>query len=256
MAKRAIVTGAASGIGAATAARLTAEGWRVIGVDRRPIPSHVAHSIEADLGDAASIGAAAAAVEGPIHALCNVAGLPPTAGAAATMKVNFFGLRLLTERLLPKLADGASIVNVASLAGAGWPKAIERTKRLVAGGGLHNAEAMIAAEGVTDENCYFVSKECLIVWTLQSWRRWRERRLRMNGVSPGPVATPIHKDFLATLGERAARDQERSDRPANPEEIAPVIAFLCREESAWIRAANLAVDDGMFAAAQQDEFGF
>ncbi|MDR3514188.1 MAG: coniferyl-alcohol dehydrogenase [Azospirillaceae bacterium] len=256
MQKRAVVTGAASGIGLATAKLLQQEGWHVIGLDRHAPETGVDDYVPVDLADIASIEAAIDALDGQIDALCNVAGLPPTAGAVPTMQVNFFGLRHLTERLLPKLADRASIVNVASLAGAGWPQAIDRAVRLISTGTLANAPAVLSAEGVTDENCYFVSKECVILWTLQSWNRWRDRGIRMNAVSPGPVMTPIHKDFLATLGERAEKDRERSERPAKPSEIAPAIVFLCREESRWIRATNLASDDGLFAAALQDEFGF
>lgn len=255
MGKRVIVTGAASGIGAATAEQLTTAGWTVIGLDRHEPGTAVSQYVPVDIADPASIEAAVAAIDEPVHALCNVAGLPPTAGAVPTMKVNFFGLRQLTELLIPKLADRSSIVSVASLAGAGWPRAVERAARLVADGTLGNAEAMIAAEGITDQNCYFVSKECLILWTIQSWSRWRDRGLRMNTVSPGPVLTPIHADFLATLGERAAKDQQRSERPAHPDEIAPVIVFLCGEESRWIRASNLAVDDGLYAASLLDEIG-
>lgn len=80
--------------------------------------------------------------------------------------------------------------------------------------------------------------------------------MRMNAVSPGPVLTPIYQDFQATLGERAARDKERSERPATPEEIAPAIAFLCSRESSWIRATNIAIDDGLLAAALQEQYGF
>ncbi len=256
MKKNVVVTGAASGIGLATAKLMQQEGWRVIGLDRRQPEAHVDAYVPVDLGDVASIEAAIEALDGPIDALCNVAGLPPTAGAMQTMQVNFFGLRHLTEGLVPKFSNGAAIVNVASLAGAGWPRSVERAIRLIEKGSLSNAQMITAAEGVTDENCYFVSKECVILWTLQSWNRWRDRGIRMNAVSPGPVMTPIHKDFLATLGERAEKDRDRSERPANPAEIAPAIAFLCRAESRWIRATNLATDDGLYAAALQDEFGF
>jgi len=256
MARRAVVTGVASGIGAETARVLVAEGYEVIGLDRNPPTQPLARYIPIDLSDPGSIDAVAGQIDGPVHALCNVAGLPPTAGAVPTMKVNFFGLRQFTDALIPKLADGAAIVNVASLAGAGWQQNIAQVKRCLANGTLANAETLVSQEGIGDDRCYFVSKECLIVWTLASWSRWRDRGIRMNVVSPGPVLTPIHADFLATLGERASQDAERVERPARPDEIAPVIAFLCSDASRWVRAANIAVDTGLFAAALQEEFGF
>lgn len=252
----AVVTGAASGIGAATAKLMHQQGWDVFVLDRnRPADTYSGY-VHADLGDANSIRAAVAALPSGINALCNIAGLPPTAGARPTMRVNFFGLREFTESLVPKLADAASIVNVASLAGVGWPDNIARVKGALAVGSLSEADAYIASAGITDEECYFFSKECLIVWTMKSWSRWRDRGIRMNSVSPGPVETPIAKDFLATLGERAAKDAERSERPAWPEDIAPVIAFLCRPESAWVRATNIQADWGLYAAAMEEKLGF
>lgn len=256
MSNLAVVTGASSGIGAATARLLKREGWRVIALDRNTPGESFDQFIQIDLGDAASIRAAIAALPTHINALCNVAGLPPTAGARPTMRVNFFGLRDFTEGLLSKFADKASIVNVASLAGVGWPGNIERIKPALAVRSLDEADAYIAEAKVSDEECYFLSKECLIVWTMKSWSRWRDRGIRMNSVSPGPVETPIAKDFIATLGERAAKDAERSERPAYPEDIAPVIAFLCRQESAWIRATNIQADWGLYAAAMEERLGF
>lgn len=252
----AVITGVASGIGAATASILKDKGFRIFGIDRAESAQGCDRFQRVDLSRTDEIDALAAKVDVPVKALCNVAGLPPTAGALATMKVNFFGLRELTEQLVPKLADKASIVNVASLAGMGWPRNLEKIHACLATKSLLDAEQFIAQNGITDEKSYFFSKEALIVWTMKSWNRWRERGIRMNAVSPGPVLTPIHKDFLATLGERAAKDAERAERPGYPEEIARIIAFLCSDESSWIRAANIAADNGLFAAAQEEIHGF
>jgi NAD(P)-dependent dehydrogenase (short-subunit alcohol dehydrogenase family) len=68
----------------------------------------------------------------------------------------------------------------------------------------------------------------------------------MNCVSPGPVETPILPDFLETLGERAEEDMKIMDRPGQPQDIAPVITFMCSDGSAWIRGANIPVDGGMY----------
>ena len=67
----------------------------------------------------------------------------------------------------------------------------------------------------------------------------------MNAVSPGPVATPILKDFIETLGARAEEDMRVMDRPGRPADIAPVVAFLLSDQSAWIRGSNIPVDGGM-----------
>jgi len=92
---------------------------------------------------------------------------------------------------------------------------------------------------------YFFSKEALIVWTMKNRWTWRDRGIRMNTVSPGPVDTPILGDFIKTLGERAEEDMKVMDRPGRPTDIAPVVAFLLSDESGWFRGNNLTPDGGM-----------
>jgi NAD(P)-dependent dehydrogenase (short-subunit alcohol dehydrogenase family) len=243
-----VVTGAASGIGAQTARELSARGARVIGVDLHEAPDcGVERWVRADLGDPASRRAAAGAIGTGIDGLANIAGLPPTRGHLAVLRVNFLGLRDFTEEMLPKLAEGAAIVNLASLAGIGWTQAVPAVRELI---GLRDAaglEDLCERHGVDDARSYFLSKEALIAWTLQNRWTWRERGIRMNAVSPGPVETPILPDFLRTLGARAEEDMRVMDRPGRPQDIAPVVAFLLSPESGWIRGTNIPCDGGMHA---------
>ena len=118
-------------------------------------------------------------------------------------------------------------------------------------------DKFIADHGISEQTgrSYFFSKEALIVWTLKNRWSWRDRGIRMNCVSPGPVETPILKDFIETLGERAEEDMKIMDRPGRPSDIAPVIAFLMSDESAWFRGANLTVDGGMSSHILQEAHG-
>jgi NAD(P)-dependent dehydrogenase (short-subunit alcohol dehydrogenase family) len=246
--KKIIVTGAASGIGAETASVIKAQGATVIGVDLNEPPGNVHQFIKADLSDPASIGSAVEALPGGIDALCNIAGLPPTKDRVLVLKVNFLGLRHFTELMISKLNDNASIVNVASLAGLGWPEAGKQIKALLALRDFGEVEALCDEIGIGNEGgrSYFFTKETLIVWTMMNRWTWRDRGIRMNCVSPGPVETPILPDFLETLGKRAEEDMKIMDRPGRPEDIAPVIAFMCSGGSGWIRGANIPVDGGMY----------
>lgn len=253
--KTIVVTGAASGIGAATASTLKSMGASVIGLDRNEPSQPVDQYIAIDLMDSASIDSAAQKVPASIDALCNIAGLPPTAGVVPVMTVNMLGLQAITRALIPKINDGGSIVNVASLAGVGWPQAIDQINQFQAQATFDNVESVCADIGIDDARCYFFSKEVLIGWTMQNRWTWRDRHIRMNSVSPGPVETPILKDFLATLGERAEEDARLMDRAGLPADIAPVVAFLCSDESAWIRGANIPCDGGMFAHVQCEMTG-
>ncbi|WP_321911946.1 coniferyl-alcohol dehydrogenase [Burkholderia cepacia] len=243
-----VVTGAASGIGAQCARVLKSQGATVIGVDRNiPDAELVDQFIQVDLSDPNAIAVAVERVTTNVDGLCNIAGLPPTRGREAVLKVNFFGLRDFTEALLPRLNRGASIVNLASLAGAGWQDSIESVKAVIDCRDFERVESLCELLGIDDARSYFLSKEALIVWTMQNRWTWRDRDIRMNCVSPGPVETPIHQDFLATLGARAEEDMRLMERAGRPDDIAPLVAFLCSNASRWIRGSNIPCDGGMLS---------
>jgi NAD(P)-dependent dehydrogenase (short-subunit alcohol dehydrogenase family) len=242
--KTVVVTGAASGIGAASAALAQAQGARVIAVDVRPPQQAFAQFIPADLSRREAIDALVAQLPAGIDGLANIAGLPPTRPAADVVRVNLVGLKYLTLALMPKLAYGAAIVNLASLAGHGWQASlpvIAASEPL----GFDEVEAFCQAHGIEGARSYFFSKEALVAWTLQNRWTWRSRGIRMNAVSPGPVDTPILRDFLQTLGVRAEEDMRVMDRPGTTADIAPVVCFLLSDASAWIRGTNVPVDGGM-----------
>jgi len=92
-------------------------------------------------------------------------------------------------------------------------------------------EKYCEAHRVDDARSYFLSKETLIVWTMLNRWTWRDRGIRMNCVSPGPVQTPILADCIQTLGARAEEDMKVMDRPGTPEDIAPLVAFSARRRA-------------------------
>ncbi|XPF93284.1 coniferyl-alcohol dehydrogenase [Colwellia sp. RE-S-Sl-9] len=241
--KKIVVTGAASGIGAKTVELLKQQGATVIGLDIVPA-ANVDEFIQLDLTSKSSIDAAIDKLEG-IDGLCNVAGLPPTQDKIKVMTVNLVALRYLTEGAIAKMNNGGSIVNVASLAGIGWPNSVDAIKDSLANMNFNNIEAYCEKHEIVGPQSYFFSKEALLVWTMLNRWTWRERGIRMNCVSPGPVNTPILKDFIETLGERAEEDMKVMDRTGTPEDIAPVISFLLSDASAWLRGINIPVDGGM-----------
>lgn len=245
--KKIIVTGAASGIGEETARQLKAAGATVIAVDRNPPKVDVDAFHQVDLTDEAALDALIETLR-PLAAdgLANIAGVPPTAPPDVVVTVNLVALKRLTLGLVDSLANNAAIVNLASLAGIGWEGEVQKIR---AADGLGHADVATFCEtqAITSENSYFYTKQAVVAWTHENRWTWRDRGIRMNAVSPGPVETPILKDFLETLGERAEEDMKIMDRPGTPQDIAPVVVFLLSDGSAWLRGTNIAADGGMRA---------
>ncbi|MFV0383064.1 coniferyl-alcohol dehydrogenase [Paracoccus sp. (in: a-proteobacteria)] len=245
--KTIILTGAASGIGAESVRRIREAGGAVVAVDRNPPEVEVDAFHQADLSNAAVVEALIEHLK-PLRAdgLVNSAGVPPTAPPEKVVTVNLVALKRLTLGLVDTLADNASIVNLASLAGIGWEGEVAKIR---AADGLDHAAvpAFCRDHGITRENSYFFTKQALIAWTHENRWTWRDRGIRMNAVSPGPVDTPILPDFIETLGARAEEDMKTMDRPGRPEDIAPVVVFLLSDGAGWLRGTNIDADGGMRA---------
>jgi len=179
MSKTYAVTGVASGIGAKLAHTLKSQGHQVVGLD---------HFIALDLNDDASILAAAARTPCKLDGLCNNAGLPPRAGMeAAILQVNFIGTRAFTHAMLPHMAQGASIVNMASRAGHGWRDNLDQNKRLATLRDAGQASQFVREEGIDATRCYNLTKEAVILWTVAVAEEMVAKGLRINSLSPGGI---------------------------------------------------------------------
>ncbi|NKB54382.1 MAG: SDR family oxidoreductase [Rhizobiaceae bacterium] len=246
--KTIIVTGCSSGIGAETARLIKQYGGTVIGVDRNETSENVDTFFQADLSSKESIDKLADQLPKGANGLASIAGVPPTAPADTVIRVNLVGLKYLNSKLVDGLADGASIVNLASLAGAGWQNAVDQIKD-AEGLDFDGVEDFVERHKIAESQgrSYFFAKEALVVWTMQNRWTWRDRGIRMNAVSPGAVETPILQDFLDTLGKKAEESRKVMDRWGTPEDVAPVVVFLLSDMTPWIRGVNIPVDGGQVA---------
>ncbi|WP_298860082.1 SDR family NAD(P)-dependent oxidoreductase [uncultured Sulfitobacter sp.] len=114
---RVVITGAATGIGAETVRLFKEGGHEVCALDIIE-PANVDQWIKVDLSDMDAITAARAKIYGPFDVLISNAELPPRPeNKIKLLSVNLFGLRKVTQQMLPKLTDGTRIVNTASRAG-------------------------------------------------------------------------------------------------------------------------------------------
>lgn len=245
--KTIVITGTSSGIGAEVARLARFQGARVIGMDRNDPSLTLDGFVKADLGSTAAIDAAVAQLPKHIDGFCNIAGVPGTADGDLVARVNYLGLRYLTEAVLSRIPRGGSIVNVASILGAEWPLRLDLHKELAATKGFDAGAHWLRDHPVPHANCYQYFKEALIVWNATQSQEWfLGKGVRMNCVAPGPVFTPILGDFVSMLGEeRVQKDAHRMLRPAFADEVAAVIAWLCSDAARWVSGTNIPVDGGL-----------
>ena len=253
--KRIVITGVGSGIGRRTAELAAQMGADVIGIDRKVPDQVIGRFIRGDLSTPDGVREIASQIPHGVDALCNIAGVSGNTGIVPTLSINFYGLRALSEALAPRIREGGVIVNVASIAGFGWRANLARAKHLVAVEGFPDVAALVARENLSNEPGYPLSKELLLLWTMQAAHQplFKDRNIRVNAVSPGPVETPILTEFRQVLGDqRVDSDISRVGRAGTSEDIAPPVLFLCSDAARWVNGANLPVDGGLEASINNE----
>jgi NAD(P)-dependent dehydrogenase (short-subunit alcohol dehydrogenase family) len=245
--KRVVVTGAASGIGRRTTELLLEAGADVVALDRNAVDLPVSQFVQVDMTKPATITAAAHAIDGEIDALLNIAGVPGTADPLVTMQVNVLGLRMLTELLIGRIRNGGAVTNVASIAGAQWQAHLDEVQRLLATPDFETGVAWVNDHPMDGKRAYDFSKECVVVLTKQHGRFLREHGVRVNSVSPGPVRTPILKDFRETIGPLLDLVTRETGRDATVDDIARVLLFVSDPVLKWLNASDVQVDGGFMS---------
>ena len=248
--KRAVVTGCASGMGEATAAILVELGADVVGLDVKTTAVDVGQFVTVDLRDRASIDAAVAGIDGPVHSVFSVAGLPgPPFSDLDTMIVNFVGARHLVESLVPKLAPGAAVVCVASNAGLGWEQRIDDWMPLISSAGFDEAKAWCEENAQLILSGYAPSKQAL-----NAWVAWRASSLmpdgiRLNCSNPGPTQTAMMPAFEAANGKDLIDAFiGPSGRRSTAEEQAWPLVFLNSPRASYVAGESFHVDGGFRGA--------
>lgn len=243
--KRVIITGCFSGMGEATAKLLLDLGAEVHGLDYKDSSLSLASFTNVDLRDPASIEAAVAAIGGKVDALFNCAGLPNSFPAMDVMKVNFIGLRHLTEQVIPLMGEGGAIASIASTGGLGWSRRIPTNMEFVTTKGFGEALAWCDANMETVREGYSFSKENVIVWTQYLGAHLIKKGIRINCTLPAPTQTPMMAAFEATSGkEVVAAAAEPMGRYSTPEEQAGGLVLLNSALASIVNGVVLPVDGG------------
>lgn len=242
-----VVSGAASGIGAATAALLREQGDRVITVDQRDA------DVVADLGTAdgrAGAVAGAQQLADVVHGVVPCAGIVGVAGAdcAAIVSVNYFGAVDLVRGLKPQLAaaGGSSVVMIASNSITGMPGWRLSTAELCLAGDEEAARAdAVDADPLT---IYPGTKAALAWWARREGitEAWIGEGIRLNAVAPGSIDSPMTDRLLADpdVGPLVAAYPSALGRMGRPGEIAALVAFLLSDASSLMVGSVVYADGG------------
>jgi len=244
--KTALVTGAASGIGAAIAETLAQAGARVFVADRDEAGARrvvdkisaaggVAQVIQLDISNEADVAAAPAAVGGPLDVLVNNAGVGCVGTILQTspaelnrlINVNVLGTFLVTRAFLPAMLERGrgSVINLASVAG------------IVA---------------VRDRFAYSTTKFAIVGMTKALALDHSATGVRFNAICPCRVETPWVAQRISEYGDSVAARREMEStqlagRMARPDEIAAAALYLASDEAAMVTGSSLMVDSGWSA---------
>lgn len=255
--KRVVVTGCASGMGAATAGILSELGARVTGLDVQESGAALDAFHRVDLREKGSIDAAVTAIEGPVDSIFSVAGLPgPPFSDLDTVLVNFIGARHLIESLVPRMPSGSSVVCVASNAGLGWEQEISDLLPVVSTAGFDDARAWCEANPERIATGYAPSKKLTNAWVAWRAATLLDVGIRLNCTNPGPTETAMMPAFEALVGkELIDAFIGPSKRRSTAEEQAWPMIFLNSPRSSYIAGEALHTDGGFFGAMITGQLG-
>ncbi|MDQ1520472.1 MAG: hypothetical protein QOI55_1545 [Actinomycetota bacterium] len=244
--RRVIVTGAASGMGAATTKLLVDLGAEVHAIDiRRPEQPGLASFTETDLREPGQIDVAIDKIGEVVNALFNCAGLPNTFPDLDVMLVNFCGLRHLTERVAARMIEGSAIASIGSVAGLAGRANIPMVMELLATADFAAARAWYEENAERAGNGYEFSKQAINAYTAARAVPLAEAGVRINCVNPGPTDTPMMPHFEPATGKP---DMDNFPKPigrnARPEEQAWPLVFLNSPRASYITGTALFVDGG------------
>jgi NAD(P)-dependent dehydrogenase (short-subunit alcohol dehydrogenase family) len=243
--KVAIITGAASGIGRATALRFADEGAKVVVADlneetgvafAQQIGGTFVQVNVASEDSVKSMYEQVIAVYGGVDILFNNAGISPADDDSI----------LTTELDAWQRVQDVNLTSVYLCCKYGIPHLLER-----GGGSIINTASFVAVMGsATSQISYTASKGGVLSLSRELGVQFARQGIRVNALCPGPVNTPLLQELFAKDPERAARRLVHipAGRFAEPEEIASAVLFLASDDSTFVNASTFLVDGGIHAA--------
>ncbi|HEY2564717.1 MAG TPA: SDR family oxidoreductase [Acidimicrobiales bacterium] len=253
MARTIVVSGSASGLGAATRVKIEKQGDRVIGVDLRD--AEVLADLSTVQGRQQAVADATTACGGRLDGLVGYAGVGPTMKPASLLAtVNFFGQMALLDGLRPALARGdhPAAVAVGSVAATVAPYDEGCVEAMLAGDEDRASELVEAAPDVG----YATSKMAVARAARRRATMWIAEGVRLNILAPGNSLTPLTQAALddPELGPVMRGVPVPFGRWAENDEIADVALWLLGPGSRYLVGSFVTVDGGTDAVVRHDSF--
>lgn len=253
-----VMSGCATGIGAATRKVLEAAGHRIIGIDIRG--TEVVADLSTTQGRAQAIADVLQQCGGQMDGLVLCAGLGPQHQPVGNVvSVNYFGAVELMDAFLPLLEKGeqAAAVVISSVASA--QLAHDKNPLAAALAASNEAQARAIVEGAGEHGgnlAYAGSKNALTVAVRQRASAWGKAGVRLNTIAPGATDTPLLQAGLndPRFGESIAKFVPPLGRRAEPEEMASVIAFLMSPAASYVHGTQIVIDGGIDAVMRPTQF--
>jgi 2-keto-3-deoxy-L-fuconate dehydrogenase len=244
--RRAVITGAASGIGLAIAQTFAAHGAEVVLIDLDPVKAAaaaaaivsrtavVASSYGCDVSDASDVAKTFEEIGGPVDILVNSAG------------ISHIGTLLSTT---PEELDRLYAVNVRGTflaMQAAMPAMVEARRGVIV-----NMASIAATAGLSERFAYSMTKGAVLSMTLSVAKDYMAHGIRCNCISPARVHTPFVDGYLAR--NYAGREAEQMavlaaaqpiGRMGTPEEIATMALYLCSDAASFITGVDMPIDGG------------
>jgi len=259
--KKVVLTGGTTGVGAAAVELLADLGCTDLTIlDIKEPTGPATRYIPVDMSNPASIDEAVAAIGDGVDVLFNNAGVAGVHANDFVIRVNYLGIRRLTEGLLAGMPRGGAIVNTASIAGQGWPQNLAKIQELI---GIDDWDD--ALQWVTDNDelvsadIYGFSKQIAQVWTMHSSARtYNEFGVRTNSVCPGPIDTPLMDDFIKHMTEQVIQwtVDQTGGTMLSADDIARALVMLGTDASVAMNGHNTVADNGFSASMTTGQVDF